>query len=291
MPILRYVYFICFSLAVFHFPAAVADNCREQATSALEQLYCQIKERDPHALGFSFKEFQKNPARTQHLLLRRPAKRLGLAMPIEPPANRGPSINRERSTDPQPSPPAPQAPSFNAAPKTQSPPAMTKPSAPQAQTAPIDKNRCELRDRLIDCQTIVFQLIDNQPNSALATEALKNNQLHLPKYNDNQSLQAYLGEAYGSYIEKMTGIGLAGSTMSYTRFFHTYQMVQEGEGDFRQRMTDMFEYLKKDKASMAIKARYTSALPAEIQQCYPLGQKFMICDDVQHNWVFRRLDI
>jgi hypothetical protein len=76
--------------------------------------------------------------------------------------------------------------------------------------------------------------------------------------------------------------------MSFTKFYHTFIEVQRSGADFAARMATMFEFLKKDKQSMAVQAHFSRERPNTISQCRRLSGTILVCDDVKHNWLYQR---
>lgn len=241
------------------------DDCAEQARSAMEKAYCQVV-----AAGFAdglptLNEFRKNPEKTQRLLLRRHAQRAGVILP------------EERK-------------SIAAAAVTQAPaeaPKSVAKALPDSDDIP-----CRVEGDVVICAGQRYQLIGNQGNGQLSPTALTSaTQLNLGAFTgdpeDQRALMHYLDESYQQYIEAMIAIGLAASTMSFTKYYHTFIEVRASGANFPERMATMFEYLKKDKQSMAVPEHFTSQRPANINQCRKLNSTTVVCDDVKHNWIYR----
>lgn len=250
---------------------AWAERCQAMAKTPLEEVFCQVQAADAQALGVTLGEFRRNPEATQRLLLRRPAQRMGLALP-EPPSvpYQGGAAREPPSSSPVDS---------------GDPPPVEPESSPQLAG-------CRLQGQVLMCADRRFELLGNQANSALPEGALEYTELLLPPLPDGhlteQQLNRYLGRAYGEYIRQMAAIGLAGATMSYTRFYHTFEQSRVQELDFAQRMGQMFEFLKRDKRSLQVQAHYTQERPQSVNQCMPLDAQWVVCDDVANNWVYRR---
>lgn len=96
----------------------------------------------------------------------------------------------------------------------------------------------------------------------------------------------YLEQSYLQYIDKMVSIGLAGVTMSYTKFHHFYDEASKSGTSFPDRMAAMFEYLKKDKQALAVDTRGHASGPDSLSACYQLDDEYIICDDVATNWIY-----
>lgn len=235
-----------------------AWSCVEQAQTELERVFCQIKQRSGKNLP-SLGEFRQNPEKTQRLLLRRPAKKLGLTLPQAKP---GPAV----SSSPQP-----------AAAKLTTPPEVNT------------LEDCQLLDETIRCGQQNYRLVRNIANRDLSSGALRDTVLTLPPFTadadafqQKQQLQKY----YESYIEAMLTIGLAEVTMSFTKFSYLYGDVKAQGGDFAQRMNSMFDFLKNDKAQMPVKGRQKSIFPADISYCQALNTSIVLCDNVAENWIY-----
>lgn len=233
-----------------------ADACEDGAGEPLEKAYCQVKAAGFGAALPPLHEFKRNPVKTQRLLLLRPAQRAGVSLPQAP------------------------APKATAKP----PPASTDP-------APAGLS-CLIREESLLCGEQRYQLLGNRANRHLAASALTSaNQLQLAPFlgrsNDQAAVMSYLKDSYRSYIEAMVSIGLAASTMSFTKFYHTFVETQGGEATFAQRMATMFEFLKQDKKTMAVQAHFNAQRPQSISQCRRLSEAIIVCDDVKNNWVFQ----
>ena len=255
--------------------------CVPQAKTEMEALFCKVKARKPGALPYSLREFRKNPVATQYHLLRRHAERLGLAIKAPKPTKPQPVAANSKSSD-VPSP----------GPKTR--PNVTQPalmSMPEPQGRSFQAQGCTLHGEEIVCADERYRLQGNQPNSELKASVFSSELLLPPPPGPKEGpevLNHYLLKSYQSYLQAMVGIGLAGATMSFTKFFHTYQEVSQQGSSFHARMHTMFEFLKKDKASMAVQRHFTQARPTSIKQCTKLTPSLWVCDDVKHNWVYLR---
>lgn len=284
-----HLFFICLQASLAA-PGFAQSDCDEQARTELEQFYCDVRRRGQGATLPSLADFQRNSPRVQAALLKGPARRLGLSLPeITPPETATP----ERTTAPA-APPA-NRPATPAAQDTEVSVSLRPPS-PESASRPVEQPvdslaGCQLQATAIRCRDAVYQLQTNLDNRQLASDALsESNTLGLQNFtgshSDQQALQHYLVDSYHRYIEKMLDIGLGASTLSYTRFYYTYQEMRNQQQDFAARFETTYAYLKKDKASMAIKKRYSDELPSAISQCDPLSDRIIVCDDSNTNWVF-----
>lgn len=245
--------------------------CIGSAKTDLEKALCEIKARDENSTLPSLSEFRRNPARTQYLLLKRPAEKLGIELK-EP-------VKEQTRVNSAPQKPA-QKPVSN----------KTAVNAPPRNPAPAQV-RCRLTGELYICGPDTYQLQHNQSNARLAAGALERTRLQLPPAKldmDIETRNRYLFDAYHAYIKAMLQIGLADVTLSYTKFHHFYDDAQLRRDDFSQRLSEMFEFLKKDKKTMAAGRRKAGLLPQDPQMCQPLSDTLVVCDDVVNNWVYRR---
>ncbi|MGH1370707.1 MAG: hypothetical protein ACRBBW_01640 [Cellvibrionaceae bacterium] len=130
-------------------------------------------------------------------------------------------------------------------------------------------------------------MVDNQGNQKLFAGSLgPDNQLRFPE-SEGTSEARYWSDSYQHYIEKMLSIGLGASTMSYTKFVYTWQESQL-QGQIPQaRFSAMFEYLKRDKRALAVKASYDDMTPASISWCQSLSHQLWVCDNGRRNWVYQ----
>ncbi len=247
-------------------------ECTEFARTDLERLYCQINAKAPGIVPGTLGEFRKNPPGTQRLLLQRPAARLGLALPHTSPAGRSPPKPARIDSPPE------------TAPQAQAPKAPTAPAVPPAAATSLEN--CHLRERSIVCGPRQFHRLTNLPNQRLPEGALgPENRLELGPATSPEAL--YLERSYREYVDRMVSIGLAGVTMSYTKFHHFYAEAARSGTSFAERMAGMFEYLKKDKQALAVDSRGDRAGPATLSACYRLDDEYIICDNVATNWIYR----
>lgn len=253
---------------------AQGGACLDQARTPLEQTYCKIRAANPSAPLPTLQELRRNPEKTQRLLLRRPAEQAGISLPAEKTV--------------RPAAPAP------AAAKSASMPATVAPKAAlPARVHTGSLAGCELLASSIRCGADRYQLQGNMSNSRLARGALDlDTKVSFAEYQgaatDSTALQEYAGSTYRRYIEAMLEIGLGSSTMSFTKFYHTFTEAQEKGTRFGERLSAMFDFLKKDKANMGVQSHYNDALPSGIEQCMSLSDVLLVCDNVQQNWVYRR---
>ncbi len=258
--------------AVVNSVAVAEEACSASATTDLERLYCDVVAQGGGQGLPSQADFRRNQPQVQALLLRRPAKRLGLSVP---------AVTAEPAQS-------------KLAPSSQASPKPPKPEPEQADSQPTRFGQladCALKGERIVCPDRQFQLAVNQPNRALAPGVLEDqNRLGLRPFqgdrNDEQQVRAYLSSAYDRYIPKMLAIGLGANTMSFTAFHNAFHTLEDGGVDFSERMERTFHLLKQDKLNLAVQARYHDRLPENLALCEVINPDIIVCDNVATNWVF-----
>ena len=284
---MRRVYWFCL-FGIFPCLSLAESDCYSLAKTAMELTYCKIA-ATPEASNLpSFSDFRRNTSQVQAMVLKAPARRLGIELP-----NSGATRKTETAAS------NPKTPSSSSTPvksepkkKTQAPTktnAVVTASKPKA--SPGNLAGCQLQGRVIHCGGRNYQLVDNRQNRDLASGVLgPDNNLLLPSFqgsvNDQTALNNYLADSYELYVNKMLLIGLGGSTMTYTKFHYTFMELREKGEDFAGRVRDMYNYLKQDKAGMVVKARYDQELPGGIDWCQALNSNLIVCDDGKKNWVY-----
>ncbi|WP_086930145.1 hypothetical protein [Agarilytica rhodophyticola] len=259
-----------------------AKQCFDSAKTDLEKVYCQLVEKGKGQSLPAFNEFRRNPATTQNLLLRGPAKRAGITLPKVSKRNASRSVSKKRTP----------VTSRKAEAKTYKQQPSSK--ARSANSKRVDHGRamqgCEIHgDRLICGQDIYYMAI-NIPANRLPNNALTNsNRLQFPEKPQEQEALQYLSSLYPRYIEKMLTIGLGDSTISFTKFHAIYKTSMAQQNSFTERFGKMYELLKKERKSQAIKQRYRNNFPQSIEQCMQLSKNLVACDNVEQNWVYQRL--
>ncbi len=235
----------------------------------LETLYCQLNHQ--YRQLPNLEEFRRNSPRIQRLLLKRPARESGLELP--------PEISRDTSA-------VPLGNNTKAAKKVE--PLSREAIAKVSLAQHGDNQLCRLSRRKLVCGSDVYQLMDNQLNHQLPTGSLEaDNRLNFSD-SGSRTTAHYWSDSYRRYIEKMLSIGLGASTMSYTKFVYTWQESQRQGQTPEVRFAAMFEYLKRDKRSLAVRARYDNLVPEAISWCQPLTHELWVCDNGERNWVYQR---
>lgn len=264
--------------------AEAAGDCRAQAQTGHERVYCQIIAQEAESGLPGWEDFRRNEPRIQALLLKRPAARLGLELPG--PDRAPPVRSRDQAT-------AKPEDTFNEKPAPGTPRRSSAPAPAAATAVGAMLGGCRLEGEAIACAGRRFQLVGNQPNQALAAGALSAAQtLGLTPFRGNRenetAVRDYLSRSYDTYIDKMLEIGLAGATMSFTAFYHGFYR-HEAEGvDYATRLESTYQFLKQDKQANPVKARFHNRLPQSMAACTGLSARIVVCDDVDTNWVYQR---
>lgn len=266
--------FHSFILCLALFVSLPALACGFKPKTDLEKVYCAIEDRGAAGGLPSIFEFRKNPPQTQALLLEKTARRLGIAMPQPPPK-------------PTPKPPIKTTPPpvENTAPPVKQQPAISAVST---------LAECQLDKASIQCGADTYLLQTNLQNRQLGADALtEKNRLALPGKNSpayrDKTVQVYLSGVYPYYLEKMMEIGLADATLSYTKFAAMYDDITRQEESFSGRFDRMYELLKTERKSNAVKARYNNNYPASIKLCMSASATLLVCDDIQQNWIYKKI--
>ncbi len=242
-------------------PAYACDSRTE-----LEQVFCQLR-HDYRALP-SLEDFRRNTPAVQRLLLKRPAAKEGIHLP-DLDIKKSASLVRSPAT------------SIN-----QAATAAIKKRKLQVAADVSDEQSCELTGELILCGAEHYHLVENKLNKSLFKGSLgAENRLSfisLPGQTDAQ----YRSDSYRVYIESMLSIGLGASTMSYTKFVHSWQQAEQQGLSAESRFSEMFNYLKRDKKNLSIKRRYDTQLPTSFSWCQSIAQHLIVCDNRERNWVY-----
>lgn len=257
--------------------------CARQAETPLENLYCSIKDQGEGRQLPNFIDFRRNNPEAQKLLLRRPAKKLGLAIPDQKTSiTSTEKAAQQRTTQGQSNPETVVISLAKTAPSE----ALPKSSQPSNLAGLSD---CSLYQRQIYCPGDTFQLVDNLPNRKLSPKAFtQENQLQFPAWNSASGISEhqYLADNYRLYLDKMMFIGLGAATMSFTRFYHNYFDLKEQGIDFSRRYANLYAFLKEDKQRLRTPAQLIDELPRNLNQCEKLDRQLIACDNGSHNWLY-----
>lgn len=266
-------------------------DCIYEAKAPLEKAYCEILKKSPSTTLPPFHSFRRNPESTQRLLLTSPARKAGVTLPESKKAS-----NNEFKSNAKPA--------FKNEGNGVTPEAAGAKPRPSASQKKGGSNKgeskksehhqqlsaCTLADDKISCPQGNYFLTINIPLRRLDPRVLSDQNMFVfrPKYENENELQ-YLSNIYPYYLEKMLLIGLGDSTISFTKFNAIYQDANKQGENFRQRFSQMYEMLKQERQSMATKKRYRENYPESMAQCMRVSNEIISCDNIDQNWVYRRL--
>ena len=280
----RYWLYLMVIWAMQSIPCNAQSFCFAFAESYYEQVYCQLQARAQTKGLPPFHEFKKNNEQVQAALLKRPAERNAIKLPLPKKslpavaATHNPQelLTRQIPVKPQSTKPA-----------VRSGAAEPVAAIDRISTLGLDTD-CQLHNNTLVCGGLSYQLLGNQANSRLKAGVLEAaNKMALPEH-QGEPLNHYLSSAYGQYIRKMCEIGLCGVTMSYGKFAYLYQDVQNKGLNFSQRFETMFGFLKKDKASLGVSEALPATTGLMLEQCAPLADDYVVCPLAGRNLVFVR---
>ena len=261
MQLSSYLNLMCLAIGLAGPSMLYAQNfCFAQAESYYEQIYCEVKGKGQGRQLPGFNDFKKNKPLTQALLLKRPARQAGikLVMPVKTSAEQSPSR-------------------------------VTGPSTRLVKATGL-AGSCQLKTKLVVCNDRTFRLIGNQNNSRLAVGVLESgNKLGIARFvgdlSNQQQVTGYLSESYRLYIDKMLGIGLGGSTMSYGKFAYIFEDLTRKQVDFAARFETMFEFLKKDKRSIRV-SEAVGGGASSLSDCQRLSDEMIVCTGNRVNHIY-----
>lgn len=271
-------------------PCALADQfCFALAQTVYEQIYCELQVKAQTKGLPAFDQFKKNSEQVQASLLKRPAGRNGIKLPLpKKPIARVPvELVMQAPTK------VISKPTANPAIVSQS--TRTEPNSPPARIANqanVNSKGCNLVKQQIQCGTDIYQLQGNKNNRRLAAHVLDDaHKMNLPTYEQGQGMGEYLSKAYEQYIDKMCAIGLGGVTMTYGKFSFLYQDIQTKGLDFVQRFELMYKFLKKDKATMGISEAIQAPAALGMSDCQMLTQTRFVCAYQGRNYIYDQIAI
>jgi hypothetical protein len=270
---MRYIRLGICMLCVLACSAKADQFCMALAETYYEQVYCQLQAKAQTKNLPPFNQFKKNSDAVQASLLKRPAERNGIKLPLP----------------------------VKALPAKVSSPAVVAPvvksrTTPVIEPAPIrqrtidigsqDSATCELLNKQILCAGRVYTLVGNKANHRLSAKALGEENKMALSVRKQESVECYLAIVYPEYIAKMCEIGLCGVTMTYTKFAYLYQDLQIKGLDFPRRFEMMFGFLKKDKASMGVSEAVSIPAGVSVNDCSLLTESRYACDYQGRNYIF-----
>ena len=253
-------------------------RCVVDISSRYEEAFCAIKASRFAATVPSLADFRRNSAHMQYLIIKRPAKSLGISLKA---ANHQPVVMNVDMSGSS----ADKQGAFGALVLRKQERTAAELSA-ALETA--ERAQCQYQPTVVHCGKAQYLLQLNRSNKRLAKHALtKDNRLSFRKRALFSSDQAYLLDSYIRYIEKMLSIGLAGSSYSYSAFAHLYTENTRQGVDFAKRFSATFELLKRDKKTIAPSKRRPSKAPLA-SECEVLNNQLLVCRSQAMNLVYRR---
>lgn len=288
----------CLLLIFWHVPIQALPSmqvyqCQARASTDYEKIYCQVLEQGEGASLPVWEDFIRNNRQVQRLLLKHPASRLNIKLPaVSPVSATEATISKSTGTNNSAISVVKSRPqSMMTLPAST---ALATPPVPPSATLPQTRfNSCQLQNNQIVCANVFYVMQENIGNNRLNPEVfLSAYTLDIPEFdnrtNDSVAIDRYLTDAYERYLQRMIAIGLGGSTMSYTRFYHTFTDLRARQISFSQRFETMYTFLKKDKQQMQVKKRLSERLPDSLSQCDRVGGDYFVCDLDEVNWVYQR---
>jgi len=268
--------------------------CFTFAQTDYEQLYCEIKAQGKGTHLPAFYEFQRNNVLTQALLLKGPARNIGVDV-VMPNTFRKKQNRFARTLKPiTTSAKSEKEPSF----KSIDPPGIDSTNTDATNIDLININstnvdamsRCHVDKNTIRCLTKNYQLIGNRSNDQLDSGVFSSkNIMDMPVFsgalNDIRAVDEYLQWSYAHYLNKMLTIGLGGSTLSYGKFAYLFDDLTEKKISFTDRFEKMYFYLKRDKQQMRVNTRVLLPNSLSLESCYPL-LSMLVCAVGTKNYVF-----
>jgi hypothetical protein len=247
--------------------------CFAFAETYYEQVYCQLQAKAQTKGLPPFHEFKKNDERVQAALLKRPAERNGIKLPLPKIAVDNQAVVSDK-------------PLKSLRNRVESSGRVVR-EVVEIQQPETDSN-CLLDANNIRCGNLRYKLIGNKSNRYLAKGVLDEDyKMAIPDY-AGEPLDQYLSEAYRHYVNKMCDIGLGGVTMTFGKFAYLYRDVQLKGLNFVQRFETMYSFLKKDKAIMAVNEAASRDPGISIGDCSPLDEQRFVCAYKGRNYIFER---
>ncbi len=296
------------------------DACDARPGDRYEQIYCQVVEKiDNHNLP-SLDDFRRNERDIQRLILKRPARQLGIEVPqsaasfVDPAVVERDVVAKSTAAN-KPSEVKKSPPKLIAETKsnTTNAPTDTEISSAKLATAELAvaniatvekslpmptalelKDRCQLSDKAISCGgDIIYQLVENRAVGELSAQVLNSdNKMSLPAFegeiSNKNAVQEYLQQAYKKYLAKMIEVGLGGSTMTFNKFAYIFHDAHERDFDFVARFEMMFDFLKKDKQQSGGVTQDALDDGLSIEFCGEIGEETIVCSKTARNRVYMR---
>ena len=251
-------------------------RCFTFAQTHYEQLYCEIKARGKGTQLPAFYEFQKNTITTQALLLKRPAREIGIDITL-PGRSKNASSGYKK----------------NAMPNKLAAKKYSTTTTPKLKTLSANEQNienCKSEKNIIQCAQQHYHLVGNKPNQQLDDGVFASEQtMALPVFQgaiqDTQAVKQYLHRSYVHYLKKMLSIGLGASTLSYEKFSYLFKDLTDKKISFSERFETMYYYLKQDKKQLAINARLEEPESLILNQCY-FFEMLLVCTLGMKNYIY-----
>ncbi|MGV6807150.1 MAG: hypothetical protein ACWA5K_04530 [bacterium] len=245
--------------------------CFSLAKNYYEQVYCELQSLGRDDALPAFSDFRSNDEITQALLLKRPAKRVGIDVPL-PKRHHSEAIETRQTN--------------------QSSEHMAKKEVSHLYSGgglPAVQG-CRIEGRSLYCGGRKFDLVDNRSNQKLPVDALSNvNRMSLPVYEgshqDSSYAEEYVYAAYSQYARKMMEIGLGGSTMMFAKFRYFFEESTDSSVNFAARFERIFSYLKKDKKILSVPS-IVFPLQLNVEQCGSVESDLIACVSGSRNFLF-----
>lgn len=284
-------------ILVYSFPSVGDSFCFASAGSYYEQIYCELQAKGEKKNLPPFYQFKRNDPMTQALLLKRPAARIGIDLPMPKSARKAAPVDMEKKL------PATNSQSIaKTTPAAKSTPGQSTADPTTSNSTPVNTvpksnaqlpntSGCQFSAAEIRCGAQSYQLTGNLHNKKLAENALTDeNKMDMAVFqgdiNNSYSVEQYLATAYQRYIEKMHEIGLGGVTMTYGKFHFLFYDVTGKGLNFSQRFETMYEFLKKDKTNMAVSEKLNLDEQLTMGDCDTLSENMLVCSRAGRNYLY-----
>lgn len=265
---IKFSFLVLIPITAGHSFASNQQFCFSYASSLYEQVYCELKAEGHGKKLPGLFDFKNNNQQMQYLLLKPQVRKLAMKLPkpILQKANK--SQERTIAISKQVNKPTIES--------------IQQPHLAQSQAL------CSLDKDIIRCGDTKHLLQYNVNNKRLDSEVFsENNTMDLPQYNGS-NINQYLAQAYAKYIDKMLELGLAGVTLSYSKFHHLFDELQQRDMNFSKRFETMYFYLKKDKKNMMVNTQKIIPRRLKFDQCDALNQ-YWICATATKNYIFKQI--
>lgn len=246
------------TLLIFSSAAQADKQCFSMAKTYYEQLYCEAKSQGYGQKLPGIYDFQRNNEMTQALLLKGPARQMGI------------DLKMPKAT-------------------SETPPAGWLVPAPVTESAD-----CLFKGVIVECGKRRFKFQANLSNSEIDKRALgEDNLMSMPVFTgsitNGSAVNDYLALAYAHYLDKMGAIGLAEATMAYGNFSYLFNDLNNKGVNFGKRFEKMYFYLKQDKQRMAVSSSIQPPVTLKVQDCFPLSH-YWVCEQSRKNYLYRAVD-